>query len=1072
MPIIRPTAPQWAGLGLVWLGGMAAARWISGFDFLANAVPGFSEMGIVAPSLFLAAGITCLLLGRRRQTVMLSAQRLLLTACITLLVAFPSLMLIEHLTGISLGIDIAHDGAKPTATSPFPGRMAPNTCVAFLLAGIALSVQRRPLSRLRERMSLGLLLGTAGIGVAGCIGYLLRLEVLYTLSAANRMALPTAYGLSLLAGALWLLRERWTVPPALAFDRHEARITQRSIVVLALVVVFAGVGGFAVVQQSLEEAQSENLLLTATTNAESLANTLEVSRWFPHTLATRPAVTQTLARLTQRPTDAAARDFLLKVGQSFLTAGVDGIRFFNAANELVVVAGELPGRGGSAALALSPQQSGAKLLWQDGYILHVEEAVTEQGRTVGRVVTEQRLPLFDRLLADIRRTGASSDVLICSRVGDSASCAPTRFYAAAFTVPMNDVDGRLTLPINRALAGQTGAMLTKDLSGVSMLAAYTPVRPFGLGLVVKTDAHSLYASLRERVKLLAVLLVALVGAGTLALRSQVRPLVAQVVHEQRRMRVILENSNDAFIGLGENGAITDWNSEAQRTFGWKPEEAIGRNLADLIIPEEHRQAHNAGMAGFRRTGTGPVVNRRIEVTALHRDGRRFTVELSVAAFLSGHGYVANAFVRDITDRLAAQQQLADSEKRLRGISDSLPALISHLDRDERYQFANRYFEPLLGLRPEDLVGKTLAESRDADYYRQLQPHLARVLKGESITFESRLPIHGELRHFQQNFVPDIGKSGDVLGFYSVTFDITDRKRAEDRLRTSENRLQAITDNLPVLISCVDRNHRLTFANQTFEDWTGIDHLTAVGKPLKEVLGPVLYEQRVAELDAALRGQRVEFELVSEALGVTRYLQKTYVPDVQPDGSVGGVYCLSSDVTSLKLAEQRLERLARVDSLTGLPNRRQFEDRLAQAMARSRRSKRPMALIFLDVDHFKQINDTHGHGMGDAVLKEFASRLEHCIRTTDTAARLAGDEFVVILEGLNAVEEVTAVAAKLGGAIRQPMHFDGQTLRVTSSMGFAFFEGHGGSVDAIIARADKALYRAKAAGRDTFAATTF
>jgi diguanylate cyclase (GGDEF)-like protein len=132
----------------------------------------------------------------------------------------------------------------------------------------------------------------------------------------------------------------------------------------------------------------------------------------------------------------------------------------------------------------------------------------------------------------------------------------------------------------------------------------------------------------------------------------------------------------------------------------------------------------------------------------------------------------------------------------------------------------------------------------------------------------------------------------------------------------------------------------------------------------------------------------------------------------------------------------------------------------------------MALIFMDIDHFKAINDSLGHGAGDEVLKEFGVRLQATIRLTDLAARLAGDEFVVILEGLNTAEEASVVAGKLVESIRRPMRIVGQPLHVdvTASMGLAYYDGRGGSADALLERADRALYRAKDAGRNTFAAT--
>jgi diguanylate cyclase (GGDEF)-like protein len=175
---------------------------------------------------------------------------------------------------------------------------------------------------------------------------------------------------------------------------------------------------------------------------------------------------------------------------------------------------------------------------------------------------------------------------------------------------------------------------------------------------------------------------------------------------------------------------------------------------------------------------------------------------------------------------------------------------------------------------------------------------------------------------------------------------------------------------------------------------------------------------------------------------------------------------------MKLVEQNLEELALVDSLTGLPNRRQFERRLQEALDRGRRDARPMALMFLDVDRFKEINDSFGHGAGDEVLRQFAQRLRGSVRAVDTVARLAGDEFVVILEGLRARDEAAAVATKIGLALREPILVQGRAFRVTSSIGVAFSESADASAASLVAKADEALYRAKRAGRDTFALTTY
>ncbi|ARN23310.1 diguanylate cyclase domain-containing protein [Piscinibacter gummiphilus] len=311
---------------------------------------------------------------------------------------------------------------------------------------------------------------------------------------------------------------------------------------------------------------------------------------------------------------------------------------------------------------------------------------------------------------------------------------------------------------------------------------------------------------------------------------------------------------------------------------------------------------------------------------------------------------------------------------------------------------------------------------------------------------------------------------EVVQAYNTLMAHTHEARAA--VQHSEQRLRTIADNLPVLISYVDADERMQFANETYRAWSDVDPVAAIGRRIRDVVSPELYEQRREALRTALSGQRVEFDLVSTTRGTRRHLHTVYVPDVREDGRVDGLYALSTDVTALKEVEAKLNEQARVDPLTGLPNRRAFDERLQSSVARHRRTRQRLALLFLDVDHFKEINDSRGHGTGDEVLCEFARRLLTCVRQTDTVARLAGDEFVIVLEGLKDVEEAVAIAEKIGLLMRLPFHVGDEIRRVTTSIGVAYVDDPRIQAVDIMAKADGALYRAKRNGRNTFAVTTF
>ncbi|MFL6681633.1 MAG: PAS domain-containing protein [Burkholderiaceae bacterium] len=547
-----------------------------------------------------------------------------------------------------------------------------------------------------------------------------------------------------------------------------------------------------------------------------------------------------------------------------------------------------------------------------------------------------------------------------------------------------------------------------------------------------------------------------------SLRDITQRVVAQeqLATSEARLKAVTDQVPAMFAYVDRQQVYRFANGQFRQVLGVEPDAVVGRTMRDFLGGEAHAAllphiegALRGEAQHFERNGWKDNASKHFMV--------RYVPEVRLDGSVPGFFIM----VLDITERFRAELALARSEALVRAITDHIPGLISHMDRQYRYTFVNANYMRWFSLQ-ESPVGKTVAEVFGEAVFEGVHARIDEALAGREVVFDLTNTVPGGAAFMQVHYVPDRDERGEVIGVYGLVTDRTEQQHARDRIEASERQLRAVTDNLPILITYVDAEERLRFMNATFHDWLGTDITGSIGRPLREVVGEEHYAARREHLRAALGGRRVEFEVVSRTLQGLRNLQTVYIPDVREDGGVRGIYTLSTDVTALKDTERELQRLARVDTLTGLANRRQFDELLEHALARYRRARRPLALIYLDIDRFKAINDTHGHAVGDAVLREFAARLESGLRETDVAARLSGDEFVVTLDGLSTREEAVGVATKLLHAIRVPMPVAGKTLDVTASMGLAWLDGLTEvDAEALTLRADRALYRAKAAGRN-------
>jgi diguanylate cyclase (GGDEF)-like protein/PAS domain S-box-containing protein len=343
--------------------------------------------------------------------------------------------------------------------------------------------------------------------------------------------------------------------------------------------------------------------------------------------------------------------------------------------------------------------------------------------------------------------------------------------------------------------------------------------------------------------------------------------------------------------------------------------------------------------------------------------------------------------------------------------------------------------------------------------------LARALRGEHVKDAPMVieQVRGGMHRVLASGRALKGPNGEALGAVVAMKDVTELAESRARVIEIEERLRTIADNVPALIAYIDTGLRYAFANQRYQEWFGVKSADMLGKTVAEAMGEAFFAPRRAALERCLAGHASALEIEEERRGRRRVISTTYLPHLR-DGMVQGIYVLSTDATSAREYERQLHALAHSDHLTGLPNRRSFEERLVQAIARARRSAMAMALVYLDVDHFKQINDSLGHASGDGVLREFARRLSATVRATDTVARLAGDEFVIVLEQVGSARECGRIADKLLDALRADFLVDGQPRQVTASIGIAW-SAHP-EQSALAHAADEALYASKRAGRNT------
>lgn len=526
---------------------------------------------------------------------------------------------------------------------------------------------------------------------------------------------------------------------------------------------------------------------------------------------------------------------------------------------------------------------------------------------------------------------------------------------------------------------------------------------------------------------------------------------------EEHFRTIFEQATDGILVSDIEGRFLDANSACCQMLGYSRDELLKLTNADIIVTDEVARIQ-------------PERNRLLDGGVVHsewhirrKDGSVRLVEISARQLANGH---LQAFVRDITERTQAAEQMQKLSSAIEQTADS----VMITNRDGIIEYVNPAFEITTGYRSADAIGfkPNIVKSglQDATFYQDLW---SKILNGESFrgVFINRRK-DGSLYHEEKTITPLRDSENRITHFVSTGKDISERIHAEDSVRASEEHLRTIIDTEPECIKLLAEDGTLIDMNAAGLAMIEADSLEqVVGKFMLDL---VLPEHSVAFRELSrnvFRGNKGMLTFEIEGLkGTRRWLETHAVPMTTRTGKTV-LLGITRDITERKTAEERLSYLVHHDELTGLPNRTLFNDRLNQAMIEAERHGRLVALAFLDLDRFKNINDTLGHEAGDMLLQGVSERLLHAVRRGDTVARLSGDEFTIVFADLAHADDAARVAQKILDALAKPLPIFGRDLFISASLGLTLFPLDSRDSQELLRNADIAMYRAKEQGRNNF-----
>ena len=521
------------------------------------------------------------------------------------------------------------------------------------------------------------------------------------------------------------------------------------------------------------------------------------------------------------------------------------------------------------------------------------------------------------------------------------------------------------------------------------------------------------------------------------------------------LSAILDNVGMPMLIFDARGCLTRFNRAAADSLALQPRQ-LGSPVGLLDLP--------AGLAPL-----GAMLTRS-ELEAPPADhvvtlGQRACI-LHIQQVGSGGAIVT---LLDQTERLASERALRESNARLEAVMHRSPIMVAIKDIAGRYQYANPPLCAMLGTTPESLLGSTGEALLPRELYQmQRARELETLRSGNVLDTQEEIRLESGRRRLQVIRFPLLDEAGEVYAICIQALDITARSEAEAKLRLTAT----VIDSAAEAVMVTDAAQGILSVNNAFTRITGYTLAEIAGQTptlLKSGLHDAAFYK---DMWAALTSQDMwQGELENLRKDGSHFTQWTTISAIRdPHGTITNYVSIFSDISDMLASRRRMEQLALHDTLTGLPNRVLLLDRLRHALARAARNGERVALMFIDLDNFKDVNDSLGHDAGDVLLRQMALRLQACIRSQDTLARLGGDEFTILIEN-SAESEAEMVALRIQSALGQAFSLEGSAVFSSASVGIAFYPEDGDTEQSLMQSADTAMYLAKRRGRNTFCYST-